>query len=256
MIKEHFFTDVQYLIMLIIAHICADFIFQTKEMADGKQFGNSKMFWHIVIVFFSAVILTLSWWIPLIITVIHYAIDSLKKSANDKWTTHPFRIFILDQTAHLVVIFISWSIYFKKLSFNQDYIERILKHTDYFIIALGYAIVIWPAAYVIRKGVDYLSVKSGITPSINPAVPNTDGSNNENVYRGGMFIGQFERIIILTFVLLGQYEAIGFLITGKSIIRFKESDKLQTEYVLFGTMLSYAIAIVIGVMVKKLSGIA
>ena len=73
------------------------------------------------------------------------------------------------------------------------------------------------------------------------------------VENGGKLIGIFERIIILTLVLLNQYEAIGFLITGKSIIRFadKNSD-LKSEYVLVGTMMSYALAILIGVITKWL----
>ena len=54
-------------------------------------------------------------------------------------------------------------------------------------------------------------------------------------------------IIILTFVLLGQYEAIGFLITGKSIIRFAEQNPdVKSEYVLVGTMMSYSLSILTG----------
>jgi hypothetical protein len=53
-------------------------------------------------------------------------------------------------------------------------------------------------------------------------------------------------------VLLSQYEAIGFLITGKSILRFADGQKKETEYVLVGTMMSYAFAIIIAVLVKIL----
>ncbi len=61
----------------------------------------------------------------------------------------------------------------------------------------------------------------------------TEAKENK-IEHGGRRIGQFEqRIIILTFVLLQQYEAIGFLITGKSIIRFAQRDEnLRSEYVL------------------------
>ena len=53
--------------------------------------------------------------------------------------------------------------------------------------------------------------------------------------------------------LLNQYEAIGFLITGKSIIRFAQKDEnLKSEYVLVGTMMSYAIAIITGVIINNL----
>ena len=80
-----------------------------------------------------------------------------------------------------------------------------------------------------------------------------DDSQGENKENGGKSIGIYERIIILTFVLMGQYEAIGFLITGKSIIRFVNKDEhIRSEYVLLGTMMSYMFAIVIGVLIKLL----
>lgn len=67
-----------------------------------------------------------------------------------------------------------------------------------------------------------------------------DKKNNQQEDRNGYLIGIFERIIILTFVLIHQYEAIGFLITGKSIIRFSSKNEvLKSEYVLLGTMMSY-----------------
>lgn len=243
---QGFYSDIQYLVMLIIAHVCANFVLQTKKMVEGKAKSNKAIFFHILIVFISASVFTLSWEIPLIIAVFHSLTDFVKVKANKRWDTHPFRIFLIDQAIHIFVICVVWSIFFKKLSYNQESIIAVLKNTKYLIIALGYIIVIWPSVFIIKYSVDYLNAKSK-TPT---------AAGNENVYRGGMFIGQFERIIILTFVLLGQYEAIGFLITGKSIIRFKENDKQQTEYVLFGTMLSYAIAICIGVLIKSICKIA
>ena len=74
----------------------------------------------------------------------------------------------------------------------------------------------------------------------------------DQIANNGLRIGIFERIIILTFVILGQYEAIGFLITGKSLLRFASKDEsLKSEYVLLGTMMSYAITIIIGVLARN-----
>ena len=76
-------------------------------------------------------------------------------------------------------------------------------------------------------------------------------NSDETLERGGKLIGQFERIIILTFVLLNQYEAIGFLITGKSIILFaSNNENLRSEYVLIGTMINYDIIIITGVLLN------
>lgn len=70
--------------------------------------------------------------------------------------------------------------------------------------------------------------------------------------KAGRLIGSLERILTLTFVILGEFEAVGFLIAAKSILRFKDGDTKKTEYVLIGTMLSFVIAIGIGIIVLKL----
>ncbi len=70
-----------------------------------------------------------------------------------------------------------------------------------------------------------------------------------NIKNAGALIGNLERLLTIIFVLLGQYEAIGFIVAAKSILRFKETDTAKTEYVLAGTFLSFGIAILCGLMV-------
>jgi len=67
-----------------------------------------------------------------------------------------------------------------------------------------------------------------------------------------------ERLLIFTFVVTGHWEAIGFLIAAKSVFRFgdlKESkERKLTEYILIGTLLSFGIAMITGIIVVKLVG--
>ena len=67
----------------------------------------------------------------------------------------------------------------------------------------------------------------------------------------GALIGNLERILTIIFVIIGQYEAIGFIIAAKSILRFKDTDTAKTEYVLAGTFLSFGIALLCGLMATK-----
>lgn len=76
-------------------------------------------------------------------------------------------------------------------------------------------------------------------------IPKSDKDNS--LIKAGRFIGNIERIITLTFVLTGQFEAIGLLIAAKSLLRLKENDFRTSEYVLVGTLLSFGIAIVVGI---------
>jgi len=70
----------------------------------------------------------------------------------------------------------------------------------------------------------------------------------------GSKIGYIERTLIFIFVLLGRFDALGFLLAAKSILRFSESksDKAYAEYVLYGTLLSVLAALLIGLAVKSL----
>ena len=70
----------------------------------------------------------------------------------------------------------------------------------------------------------------------------------EELPNAGKLIGILERILALTFILIGQYQAVGFLIAAKSVLRYKDTDTLKTEYVLIGTMLSFGIAVVLGIL--------
>lgn len=73
-------------------------------------------------------------------------------------------------------------------------------------------------------------------------------------FHSGELIGWLERGLILVFVIMSQYEAIGFLIAAKSILRFSEASKgdEKSEYVLTGTLLSLAIALCLGILVLKM----
>ena len=70
----------------------------------------------------------------------------------------------------------------------------------------------------------------------------------ENIKNAGALIGNLERILTIVFVIIGQYEAIGFIIAAKSILRFKDTDTAKTEYVLAGTFLSFGIALLCGLL--------
>lgn len=71
--------------------------------------------------------------------------------------------------------------------------------------------------------------------------------------RAGRFIGYLERVIIMTLVLLHQYDAIAFVFMAKSIARFDDLKKRHfAEYYLVGTLSSVAVALLIGLLLAYL----
>ena len=76
--------------------------------------------------------------------------------------------------------------------------------------------------------------------------------NNEgSIPAAGHFIDLLERVLMLSFILLGEYGGVGFLLAAKSIFRFgdlkESSEKQLTEYVMLGTLLSVTVTLFIGV---------
>ncbi|REL24979.1 hypothetical protein DYD21_15770 [Rhodohalobacter sp. SW132] len=70
-------------------------------------------------------------------------------------------------------------------------------------------------------------------------------------YNTGRVIGMLERIFIFLFTIAGQYAAIGFILTAKGVVRYKEfENRTFAEYVLIGTLLSALLALLTGLAVR------
>jgi hypothetical protein len=72
----------------------------------------------------------------------------------------------------------------------------------------------------------------------------------------GKYIGFLERLLIFVFIYTDHFESIGFLLATKSVFRFgdlKESkERKLTEYILIGTLLSFGIALLVGILTQYL----
>lgn len=254
-------TEGSYLIRLVIAHIATDYIFQTNKMVEAKYknaFKSPALYLHCLIAIITSwIALDLKMGITLglaaSIGVSHYFIDVAKIKLDKNRT---FVGFCLDQLAHLIVILIVWLYLNQSIEKLNDMFHGYMSNYKFLLLVLGYLFVIWPASYIIKFAISSLNLSasqnmtSGSTPT-DGAASHTDSQPNKAediLLNAGKYIGIFERVIILTLVLYSEYEAIGFLITGKSIVRMNSTK--QTEYVLAGTLLSYAIAILTGVVIN------
>jgi len=95
-------------------------------------------------------------------------------------------------------------------------------------------------------------IKARLTPFIAPLKKN-DNASNSSLENAGAVIGRLERIIMLTFIILDEYTAVGFVLALKAAYRFKDTDDhARAEYMLMGTFLSLAITIAVGLIAKLL----
>jgi hypothetical protein len=234
-----FFSTVQgnVLIRLILAHLLSDFLFQTKTMVANKKWLSKYMLGHITLVFAFTALLGWNLSIAAIIAVFHWLIDGLKQEAQKRKYWSETALFLGDQFLHIGIITLVWAIFSGICGPLLHAVCSPFTHYQISLILLGYVLVSTPIGFLIKH-----------------ATANLHMGSEGNISQGGKLIGIFERMIILTFVLLGQYSAIGFLITGKSILRYagKEDDHLRSEYILVGTMMSYSLCIIVGALINWL----
>lgn len=221
------------LLLQLIAHTLADFFLQPESWCRGKEEKGAcgkYMYYHIFIVFVCSALLTPSWsFIPfaLLIAVIHLAIDILKSEIG-MWRKKEksYLLFIFDQLLHLVAILaVVW--FFSLANETPSYLGKDLLTIKQLLYALCLLLIFKPANILIREILTSLGLPAG---------------NDQSLERAGRWIGASERVLIFILALLGEFVAIGFIATAKSILRFKPEATQQTEYVLIGTLMSYGIA--------------
>lgn len=221
---------------LVLAHVIGDFYLQTDKYCKEKEerkLSSKFLYAHIVTMGL------LSWaTVPaadfaiyaLIIMASHFVIDVCKIYARKgMWS------FLLDQSAHIVVLATiaclfqipqEWS-FLSLFNFQTSAVP---------LFVLAILLCMKPANILIKQVLAQYQVGASETC--------TDMKN------AGALIGNLERILTIIFVMIGQYEAIGFIVAAKSLLRFKDTDTAKTEYVLAGTFLSFGIAIICGLIAK------
>lgn len=175
------------------------------------------------------------WLIPAVIFATHFFIDLIKCKCSE----NSLRTFLIDQLCHIIVIAVLWGALFGKgveLScFESIYSVKVWS------IAMAYILMLKPSSILLSLFLDKWT----------PASQNTQSLPN-----AGQWIGYIERTLILTFVLIGSIEGVGFLLAAKSVFRFGELNKANeirtTEYVLIGTLASFTIAILTGLVLNHL----
>lgn len=224
-------------IKLILAHFIGDFLLQPQKWVNHKETHKHKskfLYWHIL-VHFGALVLVLqanfNYWLGILIIVVsHYVIDVIKLHIKPKINNR--LLFGLDQLAHILVIALVLKIY-EPYEFNFSKLFE--AKTLLFITSL----------LCITK------VSSIIMKTIISKWDLTEYNKESSLADAGAYIGKLERLFVFMFIITNHWEGVGFLIAAKSVFRFgdlsKAKDRKLTEYILIGTLLSFGLAIAIGI---------
>lgn len=235
-------------------HIICEFYLQPKRWTEIKKetrarspelYLNSLL--HGVSIFLPAWLLAFDLkttaYLVAVVTVSHVILDLWKATAEKG---DRFSYFVFQQTLYALLLTVIAFYMTKGVT-----IESVLKHDKFFdglMVVFAYLLILKPTSIVI-----------GTVLKKYPITNTGNNANTNGLVAGGELIGYLERVLILTFTLVGSYAAVGFVLAAKSIFRFgelsKSGDRSMTEYVLIGSLLSMVITIVVGTLVSLSLGV-
>jgi hypothetical protein len=238
-------NELPLLLGLVLVHLVADFFMQTNYWVTEK---NSRHYRSKFVYLHSAIHGLMSWlllWVVLgdlnlslnmgaVIGLSHALFDIGKSYTPDG----KYSWFILDQVLHLSVIVLVWLHLTDQWALLQSAWHWLISPKP-LIVLIAYIVVMRPCSFVIAIMIGKWS---------------REIDNSGSLAKAGARIGLIERFLILTFILIDQFSAIGFLLAAKSVLRFgdlrEDHHRKLTEYVLLGTMISFALTISLGLMTK------
>ena len=230
-------------VKLLLAHLVGDFLLQPTSWVKDKEDKKHKsiyLYLHIFLHFILAWILIGEQefgFYALGLAVLQGLIDFLKLHYQTSKTKRNW--FSIDQILHLIVLIVITLLY------TKTHLEFKNLGNQFWIILTALILLTKPTSIIIKN------IISIWTPE--------NKNKDKSLQNAGNYIGILERLFIFSFILTGHFEAIGFLLAAKSIFRFgdlKEAkDRKLTEYVLIGTLLSFGIALLIGLLVQIALGI-
>lgn len=232
------------MIKLVLAHLIGDFILQPTSWVKAKEtrkLAAWQLYAHVLV--HAVLIIVIVWdvyfwpW-ALIIAGSHLIIDALKIILQREKTKRI--LFFIDQVMHLAALYAVACIY---LNYIPDF--NLLNDQNILLFITCLAFLTTPASAAIKFFI------ARWTPHMT-----TDGED-ESLQSAGKYIGILERLFVFAFFASGHPEGVGFLIAAKSVFRFgdlKEAKSRKlTEYVLIGTLISFGVAMITGIIFSKLA---
>lgn len=228
-------------IQLILAHLLGDFILQPNSWVadkENKKLKSKYLYLHVLIHTVLSFIFLWNlelWWVAVLVGITHFIIDVCKLSFQNIQTTKKW--FFIDQILHIAVIG-GVSLYFNEFEFN------FLKNKDFLKILIAALFLTSPASIFIKL----------ILSSWTPVNEQAGSLQTESLSNAGKYIGILERLLVFTFIMVNHWEGVGFMVAAKSVFRFSDlaqaKQRKLTEYVLIGTLLSFGLAVLTGILIK------
>ena len=229
------------IIAMFLAHLVGDYILQWDSLALWKSRELKGVLAHGLVVTFITFLFILpfepAWWQgAAFISILHITIDAAQLKVKPPIT--PLFRFILDQIAHFTVIIIALATggYLTLATALPDLVQM-MQNERVWLYILGYAFITMPA-WVLVKFAAYGLVKGSA-----PAFP---GISNK-------YLGILERILITTFVALGQFILVPLIAIPRLVVEWPVvKDGEESAVYLAEFLASIALAVMIGLALSLL----
>jgi hypothetical protein len=229
------------IIAMLLAHLVGDYILQWDSLALWKSRELKGVLAHGLVVTFVTFLFILpfdpTWWQgAAFISIAHIAIDAVQ--LRFKPPISPLFRFLLDQVAHFVVIFMALAAggYLTMATIVPD-VAQVLQNDRIWLYLLGYAFITMPA-WVLVKFAAY-----GLVKGAPPAFP---GISNK-------YLGIMERILITTFVALGQFILVPLIALPRLVVEWPVvKGGEETAVYLAEFLASITVAVLIGLALSLL----
>ena len=226
---------------LILAHFIGDFVLQPAAWVEDKykrKASSKYLYLHLGIHALALLVLLQFEHLGAIALIVgsHFLIDLAKihltGPKNYRW------MFVLDQLLHLLVLF-GVAHWIEPLHFGLgQYLD------GKFLLLLTFLAFITYVCSIIMRML--------LAPYIAEMAESEAAGGGGSLKNAGTYIGMLERLFVFGFILMQQWAAIGLLIAAKSVFRFgdlnKGKNRKLTEYVLIGTLLSFGLALLSGLL--------
>ena len=246
----------QTAVALLLAHVIADFLLQTRGMVVHKHRPTVFALHGFVVLASTALCLGFA---PghtntataalLLVVLSHIAIDALKTHGLSRLPAcrhgfGPTWLFVGDQIAHLLFIGLAVGLYPQAFAAGiwPDWLapDVLAALATGAVVAIGFMTATAVGNILLALFMPVVAAGAPVEAATDSLAP---GAAN-GMPRAGAWIGVLERSLVFFFVLMGQFGAIGFVIAAKSILRFQYARQAhQSELVIIGTLASFGWAI-------------
>lgn len=252
----------ELLLLLLAAHFLGDFYLQAGDWIKCRNDNHIRSIglwkhFSVHLILYVLVFLLLSYSVPE--AVISIAILSISHLLTDCWKSYQkstVTYFLIDQCIHLVIIVVVW-LWLSNLEVGQIivFLGGLITAKN-LVIAVAYVLVGKPTSVLIamalKRHTDSLKADYEDSTTVGSLTIADTKEQNDGVglISAGAWIGYIERSLAISFLFTGHFAGIGFLVGTKTIFRFGDLTKNHhmklTEYIMLGTLLSYAIALFVG----------